>query len=178
VSAWGIGARVAAHRPGEAKAQVKTVSGETVEVPTTGQAPAEPGAPSIDTLITWIPGEVIAAYAAIVLALQPEQTGSESVSIKITSWGWLVAGIVFAAVLTWLGGWSKTDKLGGTARKELAARVMLASIAFAIWSFVVPGSWWYSIDKVAEYQTIVPIAAGLVGVVFGLFAEGVVRRLG
>jgi hypothetical protein len=133
---------------------------------------------SLDTLVAWIPGEVIAAYAAIVLALQPEQTeGGGAPPIEVTAYGWLIGAIAFAAALTFLAGWSKTDDLDSKAAKELGTRVFLAAVAFAIWSFVVPASWWYSIDQIAENQKLIPIVAGLVGVAFGLFAEGLVRRV-
>ena len=56
--------------------------------------------------------------------------------------------------------------------------MVLAATAFAIWSFVVPGSWWYSIELISKNQTIIPILAGLIGAAFGLFAEGLVRRVG
>jgi hypothetical protein len=180
MSAWGIGARTVTRRRPVVHAQVATTSGDTVSVPTVpGQVVDEPAAPSIDSLIAWIPGEVIAAYAAIVLALQPEQAeGADPPPVEITSYWWILVGVIFAALLTWLGGWSKADNLDTKAAKELTARVILSGVAFAIWSFVIPGSWWYSIDKIAENQTLVPILAGLVGTAFGLLAEGVVRRAG
>src|SRR5687767_8869282 len=110
-----------------------------------------PPAPTLDTLIAWIPGEVIAAYGAVVLALQPTQDGSSTPPpMEITSYVWLVGGVVLAAIMTFLGGWSKTDDLNTEETKELAARMVLAAAAFAIWSFVIPGSWWYSIEKVSE----------------------------
>ena len=124
MSAWGIGSVTATRRQAGAA----------------DAAPQTPPVASVDTLITWIPGEVIAAYAAIVLALQPEQgSAPEPPPVEITSKWWVVAAVIFAGLLTWLGGWSKSDELDGGARKELAVRVILAGVAFAIWSFVVPG---------------------------------------
>jgi hypothetical protein len=144
-----------------------------------GSAPAEPAVPSLDTLIMWIPGEVITAYAAVVLALQPSppEGASELLPTKTTSLVWLLIAMGFAALLTWLGGYSKSDDLDAKATKELAARTVLAAIAFAIWSLVVPASWWYSIDWVAENQGLVLIGTGLVGASFALFAEGRMRRI-
>jgi hypothetical protein len=93
-------------------------------------------------LSTWLSGEVVAAYAAIVFALQPELTNGTAPPLKVTWGGWLVVEIVFAGLQTWLGGWSKVDDLTREATKELAARTLHAGVAFAIWSFVVPGAWW------------------------------------
>jgi hypothetical protein len=162
MSAWSIGALTAVP---QASAEGVAAAGSDEPV-------------SFDTLVKWIPGEVIAAYAAVVLALQPEQKeGSGAPAITITASGWLIGAIAFAAVLTFLAGWSKTDDLDSKKSKELGVRVLLSALAFAIWSFVVPASWWYSIDQLAENQKLVPIVAGLVGTAFALFAEGVVRRV-
>jgi hypothetical protein len=171
MSAWGIGSVAAARVETRAR-----VAAEGDQAPA---APTIPPVASVDTLISWIPGEVIAAYAAIVLALQPDPGASANAPlIQVTSVGWVIAGVIFAGLLTWLGGWSKTDRLSGPARTELLVRVPLAAAAFAIWSFVIPGSWWYSIDPIADHQTLMPILAGIVGATFGMLAEGLVRRLG
>ena len=167
MSAWGIGATTATRRGGA----VRRAGADPATV--------EPPIPSVDTLVTWVPGEVIAAYAAIILALQPEQTPNVAAPpLEITWGGWLLGGVLFAVLMTWLGGWSKTDNLEIAAKKELAARAVLAGVAFGIWSVVVPGSWWYSTRVVAENQAVVPIVVGLIGSVFALAAEGFVRRVG
>jgi hypothetical protein len=135
--------------------------------------------PGIDTLITWIPGDVIAAYSAIVLALQPTADDSGSAAVlEVTGKEWLIGGAVFAAILTWLGAWSKTEDLSPAETRETIARMVAAAFAFAIWSFVVPGSWWYSLDWIEEHASVVPFIAGLGGLAFALLAEGIVRRVG
>jgi hypothetical protein len=134
--------------------------------------------PGIDTLITWIPGEVIAAYSAVVLALQPSAEDGALAPLKVTARGWLIGAIVLAALLTWLGAWSKSDDLTSAQTKEALARSLFAALAFAIWSFVVPASWWYSHKWAADNVTVIPIVAGIGGLVFALFAEGIVRRVG
>jgi hypothetical protein len=126
--------------------------------------------PGIEKLVEWIPGDVIAAYSAAVLALQPDD-GSK---LEITPW-WLLAGaIAFAALLTFLGAWARRDKIR---KGQLLLRMVFAATAFAIWAFVVPGSWWHSLDWVADNEPVVPIAAGVIGVAFALFAEGAVLRV-
>lgn len=168
MSAWSIGATTATRR----RAGARVASGGD-------NASGDPTpVPSVDTLVKWIPGEVIAAYAAIVLALQPEgETSGDSTPLEITSGWWLIGGVMFAALLTWLAGWSKTQDLDQSATKELATRTVLAAVAFVIWSVVVPGSWWFSIESFAKNSTVVPLVAGLIGAAFALLAEGVVRRV-
>jgi len=166
MSAWGIGATTATRR------------GLGVRRAGADSATVEPPVPSIDTLVTWIPGEVVTAYAAIVLALQPEGTSGGQPPIEITWSGWLFAGFVFAALLTWLGGWSKSANPDKKLKQELMVRAGAAGVAFLIWRVVVPGSWWYSIKLIADNQSVVPLVVGLIGTVFALFAEGAVRRVG
>jgi hypothetical protein len=163
VSAWAVGATAKKRRTAGVAPQ-----GDVDEV--------ADEAPSVDSLVTWIPGEVIAFYAALVLAFQPEQDGGTSPPLEITSKGWLIFAVVLAAVITLLGGWSRTKKLTGPERGELLIRACLAAVAFALWSFVVPGSAWYAIDYVAEHSDVVLLVAGVVAVVFSLFAEGIVLR--
>jgi hypothetical protein len=81
------------------------------------------------------------------------------------------------AALTWLAGWSKTDDLDRVKAADLVVRTMFAATAFAIWSFGVPASAWYSIDTIGDNPELIPVLAGIVGVAFGLLAEAVVRRV-
>lgn len=85
--------------------------------------------------------------------------------------------MVFAAILTVLGGWARSRDLSGLESRELGVRAVLAAIAFLIWSAVVPGSAWYDIEDFAENQAVVALVAGVVGAVFSLVAEGITRRL-
>jgi hypothetical protein len=172
MSAWSIGA-------GTGVVKLQTVA--ATPAATYGQRdsltdqPSVEDPPTVDTLIAWIPGEVIAFYAALVLLLQPED-GDTPVA-KVTSGWWLVIAIAAAGLLTFLGGFSKSDDLTSKQWGELAARVVLAAFAFTIWSLVVPGAWWYSIDEISSNSTLVPLLAGLGGAAFGLLAQGIVRRL-
>jgi hypothetical protein len=167
VSAWSVGSGVAVKR------QAPVVEGGALEG--VADRPATDDPPTVDTLVAWIPGEVIAAYAAIVLALQPE--GGDPPVANVTSGWWLSAAIAAAAVLTFLGAFSKSDDLTGGQWLEVGVRMILSGAAFAIWSLVVPGSWWYSIESFADNTKLVPIVAGIAGAAFGLLAQGIVRRL-
>jgi hypothetical protein len=129
----------------------------------------------VDALVAWIPGEVIAAYMAVVLALQG--TNNTNGVAKPTGLGWLIGAIIAAGLLTLLGGYSKSRDLTHNQWVELGVRVALSAFAFALWSLVLPGSWWQSINKIADNAPVVAIVAGLVAVAFGLLAQGIVQRL-
>jgi hypothetical protein len=82
-----------------------------------------------------------------------------------------------AGLLTFLGGFSKSSYLSGNEWLELGVKVVLSAIAFALWSLVLPGSWWQSIHDIAENAAVVAILAGLAAAAFGLLAQGIVQRL-
>jgi hypothetical protein len=162
MSAWGIGAGL--------------VAGEGAAAGTVGVAASTPqAAPTVDTLVSWIPGEVIAAYMALVLALQPNNPSG--VTAPTSKW-WLVGAIVASGAFTFLGGFAKSPNLVGRKQwLELFVRVGLSAIAFALWSLVLPGSWWQSIDKIANNAAAVAVIAGIGAAAFGLLAQGIVNRL-
>jgi len=168
MSAWSVGSGVAV-RNQSGVATASTLEGDA-------DRPATDDPPTVDTLIAWIPGEVIAAYTALVLVLQPEG-GDSPVSVVTSGW-WLSVAIAFAALLTFLGAFSKSDDLTRGQWREVVARMVLSGAAFAIWSLVIPGSWWYSISEIANNSKLIPIIAGIAGAAFGLLAQGIVRRLG
>jgi uncharacterized membrane protein len=132
-------------------------------------------APTVDTLVAWIPGEVIAAYMALVVALQ----GNDNTNgvVNPTSLWWLVGAIGASGVMTFLGGFSKSRHLTSNQRRELGVRVVLSAIAFALWSLVLPGSWWQSLKTIADNAAVVAIVAGIAAAAFGLLAEGIAQRL-
>jgi hypothetical protein len=169
VSAWAVGAMTTTVR----RRQRTGVGRRDAEA----EVEQEASVPSVDVLVAWIPGEVIAGYAAIVLALQPVLQDGTQGPLEITSKWWLIAAALAAGIIAWLGGWSKVDDLTASETWELLTRAVLAAVAFVIWSFVVPGSWWYSIDQIAEQQDVALIVAGIVAVGFSLFAEGLTRRI-
>ncbi len=164
MTAWSVGA---ASRP-RAAVQVGVSGEQSAETPTAADAP------TVDKLLNWIPGDVIAAYMALVLALQ----GADAKGVEPTGLGWLIAAIVAAGVLTFLGGFASSGDLDADAWRELLLKsVLLSPVAFALWSLVLPGSWWQSIDKIASNAPVVAIAAGLGAAAFGLLAQGIVVRV-
>jgi hypothetical protein len=126
-------------------------------------------------LVSWIPGDVIAAYMALVLALQ--HNAQTDVTMPTSKW-WLIGAIAASGVFTFLGGFAKSPNLAGWEQwLELSVRVLLSACAFAIWSLVLPGSWWQSIDKIANNAAAVAVIAGVAAAAFGLLAQGIVNRL-
>jgi hypothetical protein len=167
MSAWSVGAGTASGRPVSAEGVVG-VRARTEPV-------AVSDVPTVDALVAWIPGEVIAAYMALVLALQgKENTGGVP---KPTALGWLIAAILAAGLLTFLGGFATSRDLTHSQWLELGVKVVLSAFAFTLWSLVLPGSWWQSINTIGNNAAVVAIAAGLGATAFGLLAQGIVERL-
>src|SRR5262245_49950567 len=165
MSAWSVGAGTRHH----AAARDAGIRGVAAAEATTAA-----DAPTVDKLLDWIPGDVIAAYMALVLALQ----GEDAKGVEPTGLGWLIAAIVAAGVLTFLGGFAGSADLDGGEWKVLMLKsVLLSPIAFALWSLVLPGSWWQSIDEIADNAPVVAIVAGLAAAAFGLLAQGIVARV-
>jgi hypothetical protein len=167
MSAWSVGAGTASVRP--------ALRVGVAEAETATDRVAASDAPTVDALIAWIPGEVIAAYMALVLALQgTDNTGGVA---KPTAFGWLIAAIIAAGLLTFLGGFAKSTDLTHNQWVELGVKVVLSALAFALWSLVLPGSWWQSISTIADNAPVVAIVAGLAAAAFGFLAQGIVQRL-
>jgi hypothetical protein len=167
MSAWSVGAGTGSVRPAS-RVGVAEADAATDQV-------SASDAPTVDALVAWIPGEVIAAYMALVLALQGNDN-TDGVA-RPTSLGWLVGAIIAAGVLTFLGGFAKSKDLTHNQWMELGVKVVLSAFAFALWSLVLPGSWWQSINTIADNAAVVAIVAGLAAAAFGLVAQGIVQRL-
>jgi hypothetical protein len=164
MSAWSVGAGTGLQRPTD-----ELLGGEAV-----ADTPTAADAPTVDKLLAWLPGDVIAAYMALVLALQ----GSEAKTVKPTGLWWLVGAIAAAGIVTFLGGFANPVNLDNRDWAELLLKsVVLSPIAFALWSLVLPGSWWQSLHGIANNAAVVAIVAGLGAAAFGLLAQGLVARV-
>jgi hypothetical protein len=168
MSAWSVGSSTGLRRH---RAEARAASFEEGVVPAEAAAdmPTAADAPTVDKLLAWLPGDVIAAYMAIVLALQ------EGTTVEPTDGVWLIGAIAAAGVVTFLAGFTNPLALDRGDWRELALKsVVLSPIAFALWSLVLPGSWWQSIDRIADNAGVVAIVAGLGAAAFGLLAQGLV----
>jgi hypothetical protein len=115
-------------------------------------------------LVRWIPGEIVAVYAAAVTLLK-DPVGSQAATIT-----WTLA-LVLAIVLALLGAkpWTLSGK---KARWVLTSSLIFTAAAFCLWSFTIPGSAGYRWDYAAE-NTEISVLAAFVGLVFGAVADGV-----
>ena len=133
--------------------------------------------------VKWIPGEAITFYAALlgIGAAQgevPENATPDQLLERIDagSPGWFLVAFAIAAALVALGAVS-TPKGQSSMARSIITRIILALIAFTIWSTALPGSWpygWTLIrDMGAAYALLlVPIAA-----IFATIAELITKRL-
>jgi hypothetical protein len=117
----------------------------------------------LDRVVKWVPGDVLALYAAGVTAIGDPRV-----------W-WLVFGILFAPALVVLVPFASSGNV--TPIKATCVRALLATIATIIWTLTIPASGWQRWDLVRENPVAVSVVAAALGLVFGLVAEGVSRRL-
>lgn len=117
----------------------------------------------VDKVIKWIPGDVLAIYVAAVTAL-----GLDNPRLWLT-----IVAIALAPVLVVLGALSLDQAERPT---KISLRAGLALGATAIWTLTVPGTGWLEIDAVANNPKTVAVIAGIVGLVYGLLADVLVRE--
>jgi hypothetical protein len=107
----------------------------------------------VDSLAKWIPGEVIAFYAAGIAALrgtlEPLNGKQDVLASQATPYaGSLLIGSIFlAALLTVIGSikGGPEGKPRPATRKDaglVAILVLLSIAAFVVWSLAIPESWW------------------------------------
>ena len=85
--------------------------------------------------------------------------------------GWLSVAAIATPVLLLLSAWSN-----GPVKRGHLVKAGLGLAAFIVWSLTVPSSGWQHLGFIASDPGLVAIAAGLLGLLFGLFAEGAVLR--
>jgi len=117
---------------------------------------------AIDTVAKWIPGDVLALYVAGVTIV-----GQPSVSLLIAFV--VVTPLYFIAIA-----YSKSEQL--TFRGTVVP-ALLAMGAAAIWSMTVPSSGWQRSVFIKDNSAVVAVIAAFLALLFGRFADGVVRRL-
>jgi hypothetical protein len=113
------------------------------------------------TVAKWVPGEVLALYVAGVTM------------IGKASWFWLVVGVMLAPATVLLAAFATSGRFPPGSRTGV--RAGLGFLAMVLWSLTVPASGWQSWTVVRDNREAVALAAGVVGLLFGLVAEGVSR---
>jgi hypothetical protein len=143
------------------KAGVAGAVGAADEVRVAGEATGGPLGDVADTVAKWIPGEVLALYVAGVTM------------IGKPSWFWLVVGVMLAPATVLLAAFANSGRFPPGSRTGV--RAGLGFLTMVLWSLTVPASGWQSWPLVRDNRAAVALAAGVVGLLFGLVAEGVSR---
>jgi hypothetical protein len=181
VSAWRIGSdaqqRVAATvnvtipRDQVADAALPNVTG-TLQPATPAQGTADLVSKAADIYTKWIPGDVLAIFLALTTAFRGTITADATDKTTPHAWGILIAGLALAAGLTLLGAISANMAAADVATnakwKEIAARMVLAAMAFGFWSLATPGAWW----EVKKWNAgVLAAIAFAISIVFAFVAE-------
>ena len=118
-----------------------------------------------DRLTKWIPGDTLALYVPGVTYLATDGGGPS------------LAFLVVMALVTPLFVVLAAFATGGAVTRRIWISAGLGMVAFAIWSMSVPLSGWQRWHLVASNEAGFAIGAAIAGILFGYFAEGIVRRL-
>jgi FtsH-binding integral membrane protein len=132
----------------------------------TGNTPAQQLNAFVQTVTEWIPADVLAIYLAGVTYLASAANAKPSL-------GFLAAMTVVTPIAVFLGAFS----VGNPINIKLGIRALLALLGFLIWTLTVPFSGWQSFDVVAANSGVVAVASAVGGLLFGLLAQGISRRL-
>lgn len=119
----------------------------------------------VGRVLTWIPADVVALYAAAITAVADEPQGATG--------KWLVVGgACLALVAVPLGAFSANSGI----TKKVKVRMVLAPIAFVIWSPTVPASGWNDIGFVVAHPGWTVVICAVAGFLFAQVAEGIDKR--
>jgi hypothetical protein len=125
---------------------------------------------AVGALVKWLPGEVVAGYAATVVMMQPDQPETGPAKPPDVSWApWIVA-LVATPVFVLLGA------LYANNMKKLVARIILSLPAFVLWSASVPHSAWDNVDGFKNNHAVFLFVLLLVTSAFTTIAELVTRE--
>lgn len=114
---------------------------------------------AIDRITKWIPGDILALFAAVV-------TGVHAIIDPLPNWIWLIFCLVLTPIIVLL-----VQPTGGQPDPMKGRKAVLAFFAFLIWSFTIPESAWQRIPVIAAWSALVSGIAIGVGIVFGLIAD-------
>lgn len=122
-----------------------------------------PFADFIGRAVKWIPGDVIVLYGALV-------TGLEGVNPSPNpSLLWLIVFWILTPVVAVGGAFATGESLR-------VGKLVLAFLAFGIWSLGLPDSGWQAWEAVRDNPIQSAAAAAIAGLLFGQLAEGLARK--
>ncbi|WP_028046752.1 hypothetical protein [Cellulomonas sp. URHE0023] len=143
---------------------------------------------ALDSVVKWIPSEALTFYAAILgigaaqSPLKDDSTPKEILErINAGSAAWFYGGLVVAVALVLTGALTaatraKKDHEHTASRRAITVRIVLAVLAFTLWSTALPGAWPYSWNAVRDVGAAYPLLLVLVGLAFGAIAEWLTTR--
>jgi hypothetical protein len=124
---------------------------------------------SLGAFIKWIPGEVVAGYAAAVALDQPKQPPNGPPLPPVISEDiWTLALLACPILLILLS-------LATKNYEAMVRRAVLAPLAFVLWSASVPHGWWEKFKGFRESQAKWLFALLLVSTAFVAIAELALR---
>ena len=138
--------------------------GRSPSVAISGAEKPDPGAYA-GRVVQWIPGDVLALYAASVLWLSD---GGSKPSATL-----LIIYTIVTPLIVLLGAWSNQQDQQW---RVVIVKAALSVPAFLIWSLAIPGSGWQKWSVVSEHDGRVAAITALAGVIFSLIAGGVDAR--
>lgn len=113
-----------------------------------------------DTVVKWIPGEIVAFYlAAITLISGPPPVAHPSVSL------WLGAFAATALLILFAGLRMKRTRL------DIVKRIGLGLLAFLVWSAVIPQSGWAAWTWAADNPRAMAVSSALAGIILAPLAD-------
>lgn len=122
----------------------------------------------VGKVLKWVPADLAVIYTGFIKALV--DSPDDDPNVRLT-----VVFIVLAPIAVLLVSFSSGDR--GVKGRALAARVVLAAPALAIWSGTVPNSGWDQIEWVAENPAWTVGIAAVAGFFFSLIADGIESRV-
>ena len=123
---------------------------------------------AVGALVKWLPGEIVAGYAAVVVMLQPEQPKTGPAKAPVVSWwAWIIA-VIATPVFVLLGAWYASNWT------KFVPKILLSVPAFVLWSASIPHSAWDKIDGFRDNHPIFLFALLLVTSAYTTIAQKLV----
>jgi hypothetical protein len=123
---------------------------------------------AVGRVLTWIPADAVAIYAAAITALVNDPTDKPGRLL-------IAGGLLIAVTFVPLGAFAAT-KGPGWFTTRVRWRTALAGIAFLIWSPTVPNSGWQGWNEIASHPGWTVIICAAAGVAFSFVAQGIDNR--
>lgn len=122
---------------------------------------------ALGALVKWLPAEIVAGYAAVVVAMQPEVIEGAAAQPPDVSWeAWLIALAATPVLVLVAAMVAKTTE-------RLAARAILSIPAFALWSATIPHSVWEKWDSFEESRPLFLFGLLIVVSIFTYVAQAI-----